>query len=158
MENVEFEILHTPGHSPGSVSFGFEGSVLMTGDTLFHESVGRVEIGVEAGLEDTDVGANAARLFNSLERLRDYASDPIVLPTHHPGSPQSPVSVRLRDLEARNDGLGRDHEVFVEDLSSDLPDNPPNFERIPRVNVGVETVPDGKVADLEQGPNNCAVE
>ena len=33
-ENQEFVILHTPGHSPGSISLLFEGIILFTGDTL----------------------------------------------------------------------------------------------------------------------------
>ncbi|MFB6197325.1 MAG: MBL fold metallo-hydrolase, partial [Halobacteriaceae archaeon] len=43
---LDVEVIHTPGHSEGSVSFDIEEAVLITGDTLFHESVGRVELGV----------------------------------------------------------------------------------------------------------------
>jgi len=38
-----FGILHTPGHSPGSVCFLFA-DTLFSGDTLFHRSVGRTDL------------------------------------------------------------------------------------------------------------------
>jgi glyoxylase-like metal-dependent hydrolase (beta-lactamase superfamily II) len=156
--DVEIEVLHTPGHSPGSVSFGLDEAVLFTGDTLFHESVGRVELGVEAGLEDVAVEDNAAALYDGLQRLREYGDDPLVLPTHDPGSPDPPVTARMREVEERNAGLGRAREAFVDSLASDIPEHPPNFQQIKRVNVGVETLSRDDLEELEQGPNNCAAE
>ncbi len=40
---VELEIVHTPGHSPGSISLVTEGAVF-SGDTLFAGSVGRTDL------------------------------------------------------------------------------------------------------------------
>jgi len=156
--DVEIEVVHTPGHSEGSVSFDLDGAALLTGDTLFHDSVGRVELGVEAGIEDSDVESNAATLYESLQRLLDRPDDALVLPAHDPGSPEPPVTARLGDLPERNADLRRDHEAFVETLAADIPDHPPNFERVKRTNVGQESVPDEELSDLELGPNRCAAE
>ncbi|MFW5896173.1 MAG: MBL fold metallo-hydrolase [archaeon] len=156
--DLDVEVVHTPGHSEGSVTFDVGGAALLTGDTLFHGSVGRVELGVEAGIEDSDVEANAATLYESLQRLLDRPADALVLPAHDPGSPEPPVSATLADVRERNDDLGRDREAFVAALASDVPDHPPNFERVKRANVGRESVPDDELADLELGPNNCAAE
>jgi hydroxyacylglutathione hydrolase len=43
---VEVEVLHTPGHTPGSVCFRFGGAspVLFSGDTLFQRSIGRTDL------------------------------------------------------------------------------------------------------------------
>jgi hydroxyacylglutathione hydrolase len=44
---VELEVLHTPGHTPGSVSFvakGPDGLVAFAGDTLFRRSIGRTDL------------------------------------------------------------------------------------------------------------------
>jgi glyoxylase-like metal-dependent hydrolase (beta-lactamase superfamily II) len=156
--DVEIEVVHTPGHSEGSVTFDLAGAALLTGDTLFHDSVGRVELGVEAGIEDSDVESNAATLHESLQRLLDRPDDALVLPAHDPGSPRPPVTARLGDLPERNADLRRDRESFVEVLAADVPDHPPNFERVKRTNVGQESVPDEELSDLELGPNRCAAE
>ena len=155
---IEVEVIHTPGHSPGGVSFDIEREALVTGDTLFHESVGRVELGVEAGLEGTDVEDNAETLYESLQRLVNRRGDRLVLPAHDPGSPDPPVAVQLSNVVEQNADLGRDRAEFIETLSSDIPKHPPNFQRVKRVNVGTEEVPDEELAELELGPNRCAAE
>jgi len=156
--SLDVEVVHTPGHSEGSVSFDVEGAALLTGDTLFHDSVGRVELGVEAGIEDSDVEENAATLYESLQQLLDRPDDALVLPAHDPGSPEPPVAATLAEVRERNTDLGRDRDEFVEDLASDVPDHPPNFERVKQTNVGQESVPEDELAELELGPNNCAAE
>jgi glyoxylase-like metal-dependent hydrolase (beta-lactamase superfamily II) len=156
--SLDIEVIHTPGHSEGSVSFDVDGAALLTGDTLFHDSVGRIELGVEAGIEDSDVESNAETLYESLQRLLDRPEDTLVLPAHDPGSPEPPVTATLADVRVRNDDLGRDRENFVETLANDIPDHPPNFERVKRTNVGQESVPAEELAELELGPNRCAAE
>ncbi|MFB6295821.1 MAG: rhodanese-like domain-containing protein [Halobacteriales archaeon] len=156
--DVDVTVVHTPGHSPGGVTYAIRDEALLTGDTLFHESVGRVELGVEAGLEDTDVEDNAATLYESLQRLLDRDGDPLVLPAHDPGTPDPPVTARLKEVREQNEDLQCSRTEFIETLSSDIPDHPPNFERVKRVNVGAEDVSDDELADLELGPNNCAAE
>jgi glyoxylase-like metal-dependent hydrolase (beta-lactamase superfamily II) len=156
--NVDVSVVHTPGHSPGGVTYAVGGEALLTGDTLFHESVGRVELGVEAVIEDTDVLENAATLYGSLQRLRRQDGDPLVLPAHDPGSPEPPVSARVSEVERRNDDLRLSREAFVEKLASDVPDHPPNFQRVKRANVGLESVDDDELSELELGPNRCAAE
>ncbi|WP_290811870.1 MBL fold metallo-hydrolase [Halovivax sp.] len=156
--NVEVTVIHTPGHSRGGVTFAVDEAALLTGDTLFHRSVGRVELGVEAGIEETDVESNAATLYESLRRLRDRPGDPLILPAHDPGSPEPPASEPMSEVEARNADLHRDRDAFVETLAADVPDHPPNFRRVKGVNVGAETVADEERSTLELGPNNCAAE
>ncbi len=40
--NQEIKVIHTPGHTPGSVCFLF-GDALISGDTLFYGSIGRTD-------------------------------------------------------------------------------------------------------------------
>lgn len=43
LSNLKFKILHTPGHTPGSCCFLID-NALFSGDTLFCEGVGRVDL------------------------------------------------------------------------------------------------------------------
>ncbi len=56
---MSFKVLHTPGHSPGSVIYLAEG-LAFTGDTLFCRSVGRTDF----------LGCDPAAMNASLERIK----------------------------------------------------------------------------------------
>ncbi|HLB26516.1 MAG TPA: MBL fold metallo-hydrolase, partial [Dehalococcoidia bacterium] len=43
VEGVKLTVLHTPGHTPGSISFYADG-LLFSGDTLFRGSIGRTDL------------------------------------------------------------------------------------------------------------------
>ncbi|MBR3553871.1 MAG: MBL fold metallo-hydrolase [Clostridia bacterium] len=67
----EITVLHTPGHTSGSVCY-LLGDLLLTGDTLFCESVGRA---------DLPTGDDRA-LLRSVRRLAALGGDYKVLPGH----------------------------------------------------------------------------
>lgn len=50
--------------------------------------------------------------------------------------------------------LRRDKRLAIAALASDIPDHPPNFERVKRANVDRESVAD-ELANLELGRNDC---
>ena len=66
--------MHTPGHSPGSISIIGDGFV-MTGDTLFSGSVGRTDL---PGGDDEALLRSVCRLYRELPR------DFVVYPGHGP--------------------------------------------------------------------------
>lgn len=67
-------VLHTPGHTPGSVSLLGDG-FLLSGDTLFFEGVGRTDL----------PGGNQAQLECSIrEKIMTLPDDIVVLPGHGP--------------------------------------------------------------------------
>jgi len=68
---LEFTVLETPGHSPGSITLKCE-SALFTGDTLFSGSCGRTDLG----------GGSMEILLKSLKRLSDLDGDYEVYPGH----------------------------------------------------------------------------
>jgi hydroxyacylglutathione hydrolase len=67
-------VLHTPGHTPGSVSLLGEG-FLLSGDTLFFEGFGRTDL----------PGGNQKHLERSIrEKIMTLPDDTVVLPGHGP--------------------------------------------------------------------------
>ena len=68
--NLTVQVLHTPGHSKGSVTLKVR-DVLFTGDTLFQGSMGR-----------TDLGGSYTEIMASLKRLGQLEGDLQVLPGH----------------------------------------------------------------------------
>ena len=74
--SLEFEVLHTPGHSPGGVTLKIDGH-LFTGDALFAGSIGRSDF----ANSDT-----AALLEGIKSRLLSQADDAIVYSGHGPAT------------------------------------------------------------------------
>lgn len=69
-----FTVLHTPGHSPGSVSFVCDQHIF-SGDVLFRSSIGRTDL----------PGGREADLYNSLQnKLYKLSDESIVYPGHGP--------------------------------------------------------------------------
>ncbi len=68
------QVLHTPGHSPGSISISGRGYVF-TGDALFNQSIGRTDL----------PGGDLKTLIHSIrDRLFKLKDETIVYPGHGP--------------------------------------------------------------------------
>jgi len=71
---VQLRVIHTPGHTPGSVSlYAQDAGLLFSGDTLFRESIGRT---------DLPGGDSTAILRSIRERLFSLPESTRVLPGH----------------------------------------------------------------------------
>ena len=68
---LQVKVLHTPGHTPGSVCLMI-GDVIFSGDTLFAGSMGRCDF----------PGSNIFDMRKSLRKLRDLPGDYQVFPGH----------------------------------------------------------------------------
>lgn len=72
--NVSLSVIHTPGHSPGSVSLMGDG-ILFSGDTLFFGGVGRTDL----------PGGSWKELESSIrEKIFTLPEETLVLPGHGP--------------------------------------------------------------------------
>lgn len=69
--SLTIEVLHTPGHSKGSVTLK-AGDVLFTGDTLFAGSMGRTDLS----------GGDEGEIMASLKRLGELEGNFTVCPGH----------------------------------------------------------------------------
>lgn len=69
--NVDLKIIHTPGHTMGSICIAIE-NLLFTGDTLFKDSIGRVDF------DESSEG----EMWKSLKKLIELDGNYIILPGH----------------------------------------------------------------------------
>lgn len=85
---TELKVLHTPGHTPGSICIYAEGHVF-TGDTLFVQAVGRTDL----------PGGSSKQLLNSVhEKIYTLPDDTRVWPGHDYGpSPSSTVAAEKQN-------------------------------------------------------------
>ena len=74
---IRLTVLHTPGHTPGSVCLqAVDEGLLFSGDTLFAGGWGRVDL----------PGGSAEAIVESLGRLADLEAPTAVLPGHGPAT------------------------------------------------------------------------
>jgi hydroxyacylglutathione hydrolase len=78
--HAALRVIHTPGHTPGSICFEIEDGpevTLFAGDTLFRHSVGRTDL----------PGGNTSQLRTSIrDRLYSLRDDALVIPGHGPST------------------------------------------------------------------------
>ncbi|MDA8356152.1 MAG: MBL fold metallo-hydrolase [Actinomycetota bacterium] len=85
--DVGVELIHTPGHTPGSQCFLVDGC-LISGDTLFLEGCGRTDL----------PGSDPAAMYESLTtRLARVPDDAVVFPGHqYSEAPSAPMGETRR--------------------------------------------------------------
>jgi glyoxylase-like metal-dependent hydrolase (beta-lactamase superfamily II) len=148
-------VLHTPGHTEGSTIFDVGGRVVLTGDTLFVDGVGRPDLAERA--EEF-----ARNLYRSLhERVLVLGDDAVVLPSHYGDGvtvrPGEVVGATIGELRTRLAPLGYDEPTFVRWASEAATDRPPNYVEIIKANMGRPGLGDDELRQLELGPNRCSV-
>ena len=89
--SYELEFIHTPGHSPGSMCIRITNDddgtdVLITGDTVFPGSCGRLDL----------PGSDAKIMYDSLQRLAQLPDDLPIFPGHGYGGAQSTIGEEKR--------------------------------------------------------------
>lgn len=85
--DIKIELLHTPGHTPGSQCFLVDG-MLVSGDTLFLEGCGRTDL----------PGSNTGAMYESLQRLAALPDDTTLFPGHRYSPPASAKMGEVKDL------------------------------------------------------------
>jgi glyoxylase-like metal-dependent hydrolase (beta-lactamase superfamily II) len=129
--------------------------VILSGDTLFVDGVGRPDLADEAE-------AFAHGLYDTLQRkLLTRPEDSLVLPAHYGDSvevrPDQPVGAALGDLRAGLEVLGLDEAAFVAWASGSVSARPPNYAAIVAATMGRPSAPLADLRLLELGPNRCSV-
>lgn len=146
--NLSFEVVHTPGHTPESISFlltdhggGADKPMgMFTGDFVFVGSIGRPDLLEEAAGIANTAEPGARDLFRSAERFKQLPDYLQVWPAHGAGSacgkglgaiPSSTVGYE----KLYNPALQFENEdEFVAYILSEQPEAPKYFAVMKRVN------------------------
>ena len=152
--DLQVSSVSVPGHTEGSTMYQIGEYAIFTGDTLFLESVGRPDLADEA--EDF-----AHHLYESLhQRVLPLMDEITVFPAHF--GPSVPVQAgvfvarELGSLRHELAALAFDEDDFVAWAIANVKDRPGNYREIVRINAGQVDL-DANGADLEMGPNRCAI-
>jgi glyoxylase-like metal-dependent hydrolase (beta-lactamase superfamily II) len=84
---VDIELLHTPGHTPGSQCFLVDG-MLVAGDTLFLDGCRRTDL----------PGGDAEAMYDSLHRLAGLPDDTVVYPGHRYSMPSTATMEAVKQI------------------------------------------------------------
>jgi hydroxyacylglutathione hydrolase len=146
--NVKLQVLHTPGHTPESISFmltdeggGADAPMgIFTGDFVFVGSIGRPDLLETAAGVVGSAEVGARQLYHSMRRFRDLPDHLQVWPAHGAGSacgkglgaiPSSTVGYeKLFNPALQFD----DEQEFVDYILTDQPETPFYFAVMKRVN------------------------
>ena len=151
--NSKLRVMHTPGHTPGSLSYVVDEKCVFTGDILFIESIGRPDLRDNA--EDF-----ALDLYDSLHnKLLKLPRETKVFPTHHGSSVDSVNGVFLTTIEhtKEHEVLKLSKEDFVKQVVSIAVPRPMNYQKIIQINKGSIPLTLSEIPDLELGPNRCSI-
>ncbi len=146
--NLSLEVMHTPGHTPESISFlltdhpaSDQPTMIFTGDFIFVGDIGRPDLLEKAaGIKGTqDLGAE--QMYESVKRFAELPDHIQVWPAHGAGSacgkalgavPSSTVGYeRFSNWAMR---LLDDKEAFIEYLLEDQPEPPKYFAMMKKLN------------------------
>lgn len=114
LADLDITVIHTPGHTLGSVCF-YVDKHLLSGDTLFINGIGRCDF------EDSDVAA----MFDSVNKLRALPDETVVYPGHDYGV--TPTDTLASQFQ-HNPYFLIDEKAFFVDMRLRLQ---PQFHRIP---------------------------
>jgi hydroxyacylglutathione hydrolase len=147
--NIEFVVMHTPGHTPEHVCYevidhgsgASEPMGIVTGDFVFVGDLGRPDLLEQAAGVTGTMVPGAKQLYHSLERFRRLSPYVQVWPAHGAGSacgkslgdiPMSTVGYELRFNPAVQ--AATSEAAFVDYILAGQPEPPMYFARMKRDN------------------------
>ncbi len=149
------QCIFTPGHTPGSTSFIIDDRYMITGDTIFIRSIGRPDLGGQ-------VEAWSDKLFETLQRIKEYKDDIVVLPGHYMSWEEANDKLAfvstLAETKAFNKDIYaiKDKVSFLHFIKSNMRKQPDEYAMIRLINANLEQVNDDKAEELDLGKNECA--
>lgn len=153
--NISIKTIQTPGHTIESTSYLVDDRVLLTGDTLFINGVGRPDL--KANNEEAI--QKSKLLYNSLQKLLTMDENIIVLPAHT-NQPvdfnNKPIQTTIGSIKQNVTILQLNEEEFIRTIQQRIPPTPANYLAIIEKNISGD-FSDINPVDLEAGANRCAI-
>ncbi len=153
--STNIKAIRTPGHTTESTCYLIGETLILTGDTLFTNGVGRPDL--KATTEEATV--RSAILFDSLHQLLSLDENIIVLPAHT-SQPVDfdhiPIQSTIADIQQSVPMLHLTKEDFIKNILQRIPPTPANYLTIVEKNISGD-FSDINPVDLEAGANRCAI-
>lgn len=146
--NLKLEVMHTPGHTPESISFLLtdtpaspEPVMFFTGDFIFVGDIGRPDLLEKAAGVQGNMQAGARQMYQSIQRAAQLPDHLQVWPGHGAGSacgkalgavPSSTMGYeKIRNWAFK---FANDEEGFIDYLLADQPEPPKYFAMMKHLN------------------------
>jgi glyoxylase-like metal-dependent hydrolase (beta-lactamase superfamily II)/rhodanese-related sulfurtransferase len=170
---IALEAIHTPGHTNGSMCFklqvnhvtettnnGYESEknnktriYLFTGDTIFVDGIGRPDLHNKAE-EFTHY------LYDSYHhKILNMPEETIILSAHYSNAFEhdKPILSTIKSSKEAMDLLSAPEDKFVRYVTTSLPPQPMNYQKILSINKLMTPCDMVEEKDIEAGPNSCGI-
>lgn len=153
--NIDLQVIHTPGHTMGSISLLLGGKILFSGDTLFTDGVGRPDLRDKAS-------EFAAVLYDSLHnKILNLDENIVVYPAHFERNIKigELLPSTLNEIKESNKSLfSLEKDSFIQKITTSTMQTPRSYKEIISINKNNTVLSSvNEIQELEIGPNRCNV-
>jgi glyoxylase-like metal-dependent hydrolase (beta-lactamase superfamily II) len=152
----EVKAIHTPGHTPGSTSYLIDGKYLISGDTVFIQSIGRPDLG---GMAEEW----SKMLYQTMTRIIGTLDDTVnILPGHYmdweEANDEMAFSAPIGKIKEINASIYTiaDEGAFYDFIKANIRPQPEEYAKIREINAGLVEVDEENQNILDLGKNECA--
>jgi glyoxylase-like metal-dependent hydrolase (beta-lactamase superfamily II) len=151
----DIKVLFTPGHTPGSLTFIVDNTYILSGDTVFIQSLGRPDLGGQ-------VDEWAVLLFDTIHQVAKLDDSLLVMPGHfmdwNEADEDLIFRLPLRQVKERNQNVFSmtDAKDFIKYIKDNMRQQPPEYALIRLANGNMVQYDTNKQEELDLGKNECA--